>query len=217
LKASRTLVRLDPRTGAVVDRVSTPLRPAKVAADAGGVWVVGRAERARGPDELLHYDREVHLTRRVTIGHGVGAILLDGDALWIAELRYPRVLRLDVRSGRPREIARLDSTAFALTLGGGYLWASLRTADSAARIDTRSGNVVPSAAGHQPAQLAFAGGRLLVANQTDHTVVSIDPRTVRPVGDPVRVGLGPYAMIFALGRVWVTGVGEDTLTRLDLG
>jgi predicted Ser/Thr protein kinase len=216
LKASSTLVQVDPRTGRVVRRVRTPLRPAKLAADAGGVWVVGRAASPGGPDELLRYDRDGTLLRRVSIVHGVGAILLAGGVLWVAELRFRRVIRVDTRSGRIREVAHLDELAFALTFGGGYLWATEPRADQAARIDVHTGNVVNCATGHQPAGLAFVGGRLFVANRTDHTVVAIDPRTTRRIGDPIRVALGPYAMTYGLGHIWVTGVGEDTLTRLDL-
>jgi hypothetical protein len=136
--------------------------------------------------------------------------------LWVAELRFRRVIRVDTRSGRIREVAHLDELAFALTFGGGYLWATEPRADQAARIDVHTGNVANCATGHQPAGLAFVGGRLFVANRTDHTVVAIDPRTTRRIGDPIRVALGPYAMTYGLGHIWVTGVGEDTLTRLDL-
>ena len=56
-----------------------------------------------------------------------------------------------------------------------------------------------------------------MANESDHTVVAIDPHAPPPIGDPVRVALGPYAHGgTGLGHLWVTGIGEDPLSRLDL-
>ena len=193
----------------------TPLRPAKVAADAGGVWVVGRAARPRGDDALMRYDRSGRLRRRFTIAHGVGAIELAGGAVWIAELRFPRVIRIDPRTGRVREVAHLNGTAFDLTFGGGYLWASEPRENAAARIDVRSGNVVNCATGRRPSGLAFVGDRLYVANETEQTVTAINRHTARSASHPVSVALGPYAVAHGLGHLWVTGIGEDTLTRLD--
>jgi len=66
-----------------------------------------------------------------------------------------------------------------------------------------------------PAGLAFAGGRLLVANATGHTVVVIDPDDLEPVGDPLAVPLNPWAVVAGSGHVWVSGLGESTLTRID--
>ena len=62
----------------------------------------------------------------------------------------------------------------------------------------------------------IAGGRVLVACTYDHTIVSIDPRLVRPVGRPLRVPFNPYAMAAAGRHVWVTNFGADAVTRLDV-
>ena len=216
LRASSTLVQVDPRTGRVAQRIPTPLAPAKLAADADGVWVVGRAANPGGADELMRYDRAGKLLRRIPIAHGVAALELAFGVLWVAELRLNRVIRIDPADGRIRAVAHLDDGVFALTFGGGYLWATEPKSDQAARIDVHTGNVVNCPTGHQPAGLAFVGGRLFVANESDHTVVAIDPATAHRIGDPVRVGLGPYALRYGFGHLWVTGIGEDTLSRLDL-
>jgi DNA-binding beta-propeller fold protein YncE len=212
-----TVVRVDPRTGRVTDRLRTPLRPVALAADADSLWVVGRAAVKGDPDALLHYDLGGHLVRRVDISHGVGAIALGGGALWAAELRSSRVLRVNTRTGRVRTWAPIDVPGFALAYGSGYLWVSERDENAIARIDPRTGAPVTTAIGHQPAGVAVAGGRVFLASTTDHTVIVIDPRTVRPTGKPLEVALNPYAVTAGLGHVWVTSIGADSVTRIDAG
>ena len=75
--------------------------------------------------------------------------------------------------------------------------------------------VVTTAVAQGPAQLAVAGGRVFVASNTDHTVVVLNPKTVRRSGKPLQVPLNPYGVVAGAGHVWVTGLGKNTVTRLD--
>jgi sugar lactone lactonase YvrE len=212
------VVRLDPRTGRITRRLRPPLRPVALAAGADDLWVAGRAATAGGADSLMHYDRRGHAVRRIAVPHGVSAIALGGGALWASEVRHARMLRVDLRTGRLRAWAPLDASAVALAYSGGYLWASERAFNAVARIDThKPGSLVTTAAGHSPAGVAIAGGRVFVASTTDHTVIVIDhPRAARLSGRPLNVAVDPYAMTAAFGHVWVTGQGDNTVTRLDL-
>jgi sugar lactone lactonase YvrE len=212
------VVRLDPRTGRVTRRLRTPLRPVALAAGAEDLWVGGRAATAGGADALMHYDRRDHLVRRIPVSHGVASIALGGGALWASEVRHARVLRVDLRTGRVRAWAPLDASAVALAYSDGYLWATERAFNAVARIDTRKpGSLVTTAAGHSPAGVAITGGRVFVASTTDHTVIVIDhPRAARLSGRPLNVAVDPYAITAGFGHVWVTGQGDNTVTRLDL-
>jgi YVTN family beta-propeller protein len=60
-----------------------------------------------------------------------------------------------------------------------------------------------------------AGGRLFVANRNDNTVLVFDPATLKRIGKPIEVGFNPYAMVADERSVWVTGLGDNTLTRID--
>ncbi len=135
----------------------------------------------------------------------------------MAELRIGRVLRIDPRTGRSTARAPLEAPGFALAYGKGYVWVTQRDEDSIARIDPDTGTVVASAAGHGPTGIAVAGDHVLVASTTDHTVVVIDPRTAKPVGRPVPVGLNPYALAASAGRAWVTNAAANSMTQLDVG
>ena len=61
----------------------------------------------------------------------------------------------------------------------------------------------------------LAGGHLFVSSRNDNTVVVLDPKTLKPVGEPIEVGFNPYAMVADERSVWVTGLGDNTLTRID--
>ena len=71
-------------------------------------------------------------------------------------------------------------------------------------------------AGHSPNGVAVAGGRVFVASRTDHSVIVFDPRTARQAGRALDVAVDPYAVAAGFGHVWVTGQGDNTVSRVDL-
>ena len=99
--------------------------------------------------------------------------------------------------------------------GGGNLWVTYEGEDAIARSASATGAATGSA-GNGPAQLAYARGRVYVASRNDQAVITLDPRTLAPVGQPVRVGLNPFAIVADGRTVWVTGLGDNTLTRIPL-
>ena len=60
----------------------------------------------------------------------------------------------------------------------------------------------------------MAGGRLYVTSNADHTVLTMNPRTVDQEGRPLRVSHNPYAITADARDLWVTGLGENTLTEI---
>jgi DNA-binding beta-propeller fold protein YncE len=75
--------------------------------------------------------------------------------------------------------------------------------------------MVTTSAGHGPTQVTVAGGRVFVASRNDQAVFVLDPVNLAPVGEPIRVGLNPYAMVADGHSVWVTNLGDNTLSRID--
>ena len=208
-------MRFHPRSGRLLGRIQTPLHPVGLALGKNDFWVAGRAGGGR-PDSLFHYTADGQLLQSVSAGAGVTGIALGGGALWVGTRHPHRVQRLDLRTGRLEPWARLDTPGFGIVYHAGSVWVTMRGADAVARVDVRSRAVVLSATGRAPAGLLIAGGRVLVACTYDHTIVSIDPRRVRPVGRPLRVPFNPYAMAAAGRHVWVTNFGADAVTRLDV-
>ena len=111
--------------------------------------------------------------------------------------------------------AKLAGPAAFLDTGAGYLWASMNTEDLITQINPRRfGDVATSSAGDRPQQSVAAGNRVYVAANTDHTLVAFNPKSRRRVGTPIPVENNPYALAADSRYVWVTGLGENTLTRL---
>ncbi len=209
------VVGVNAESGHVEARITTPLPPVRVAADSDGFWAVGRGAPPESPDLLLHYDRATgQFVHQIEFDSGINAIALGGGAVWIALMLKERVVRLSPSTGEQRS-AVLSGPAKSLAYGLGYLWASEPDDNAVARVHPRRFQVVTTAVAQRPAQLAVAGGQVFVASNTDHTVVVLNPKTVRRSGKPLEMPLNPYGVAAGGGHVWVTGLGENTVTRLD--
>ena len=207
-----SVIELDSRTGRVRRRLPIPVAPFLVAADSGGLWVAGHQPGA-APDVLFHFDVAGRLLGKLAVRDDITALEVGGGKVWIAHSGVPRILGYDADL-RTRDHAWLEADAKALAYGDGHLWASVAD-DSVARYDPRSNQTVKSKAASSPAGLAVAGGRVFVASNTDHTVVVIDPETTRPVGEPLTVPPNPWAVTAGAGHVWVSGLGTNTVSRID--
>jgi DNA-binding beta-propeller fold protein YncE len=207
-------------SGRIVRRWPTPGKwPIAVAAEPDGtVWVAIRSLVAGGPDTIAHYTATGDRLSAVEVPRGVTAIVRGGDFIWAAVARTAKIVRVDRHSGRMRTWARLIYAAHSLAWAGGYLWATSPDGNSLARIDPRVKNSqINTNAGHFPEGVAMAGGRLFVASYNDQSLLVIDPKSLKPAGPAVTVPFNPYAVVAAGRHVWVTGLGENTVTRVDLG
>jgi hypothetical protein len=215
LERPASVVRLDAAPVRRSGTVGLPADPVALDATPAAVWVAVRGRR--GADVLLRYDASTRRrTARVSLSAGIRAVAASPAGVWVAHRNTPTVGFVDGRTLRQTVSARLRQVAYDLTYGAGFAWASLRTDDTLARIDSRTGAVVSIAAPRRPMQLAVAGGRVFVAGFVDHAVGIIDPRAARQVGRPVAAGLNPFALATDGTRVWVTAVGTDSVTRLDV-
>jgi DNA-binding beta-propeller fold protein YncE len=98
----------------------------------------------------------------------------------------------------------------------GKLWITLLGLDRITRIDAKTRRAVTTSVGSSPIQTVLAGGKLYVTSRDDHTVRVLSPRRgMRPLGDPIHVGLNPFAILADRRWLWVTGLGDDTVTRID--
>ena len=56
---------------------------------------------------------------------------------------------------------------------------------------------------------------MFIASNTDHTVAVIDAATGRPAGEPLAVGLNPFAVAAGAGARVGDRQGDNTVTRID--
>jgi DNA-binding beta-propeller fold protein YncE len=209
------VVELHARSHRVLLRLPQPGPPAAIAADgSGGVWVAIRGPLNEPPDTLIHYDATGRTLWQKDVRQGITAIVLSPRALWVALTKVPRLMAVDRRTGRTRTVPVINQAGF-LTYGGGYVWASAPFDGSVTRVEPRTGRAASAAAGQHPAQLAYTAGRLFVACVNDRTLAVIDPRSLRRVKQ-IPMPLNPYGVTADSGHVWVTSLGEDTVTRVDV-
>ncbi len=207
------VVELDAETGRVVRRLAVPVAPILVAAGAGGLWVAGHGP-GDDPDVLFHYDAGGVLLGRTALDQDATALTLGGGRAWVAFDGVPRLFSFDGRL-RVRSRSWLTAPGKELAYGAGRVWVSVPADDSVARYDPGDKRPVTTLAARRPQGLAVAGGRVFVASNTSHSVVTLDPETGRPVGEPLTMPPNPWAVAAGEGHVWVSGVGANTLTRID--
>ena len=64
--------------------------------------------------------------------------------------------------------------------------------------------------------IVVAGGSVWFADSEGGNVVRLDPRTLRPVGDPIQVGAKPSWLAVAAGSLFVTDQDDGTVSRIDV-
>jgi DNA-binding beta-propeller fold protein YncE len=212
LKPTHEVVRID-AAGKVVARVGVPGEPTRLAVGFGSLWV------GTTGNLLIRYGRDGRERGRTPIPHGIVGLATGQGHVWIGEKDVPEVLRLDPRGANKPEVwTTLADTVTDVYDGGGQLWATLAEADSITRISTTERNSrIPRNVGHRPLRMVAAGGRLYVTVNLDDAVAVIDPESIKPAARALSVPHNPYAITAEAHALWVTGVGEDTLTRIPYG
>jgi streptogramin lyase len=207
------LIRIDSRTGKVAMRLDLGAEPSRVAVGLGSVWIAART----GPPwvgVLIRYDTRHGELGRIPLPRVPSAVAAGGGFVWVTLEEDVRLLRVDPRSDTFAVWIKLSAPGSALSYGAGFVWATLDGIDSIARISPRRGTSVPTGVGHSPEQSVAAGGRVFVAVNTDHVVRIVNPKSALVVGAPVAVPLNPYALAADDQAVWVTALGNNTVTRI---
>ncbi len=207
----RVVLHLDGRTGEVLLRIPVAIEPRRLAVTRHGVWVANSA-----PGGILRYDRtNGALLQTIPVPEGVRGMIAGGDAIWVVKQANNKLARLEPGATRVRDWTNLPGAVRSMRFGQNALWIVLDGENTVVRVDARNGRYGRGAGGQGPAQAVFAGGRVYVSSQDDNTVVVLDPKTLQPVQDPIPVGFNPGAMVADDRSLWVVGVGDNSLMRID--
>ncbi len=226
------LVQIDPTTDEIVARIDlgAEVHPAHVVVtpDSKTVLVTG-AEK----NEVIRIDAASRkILDRIVLGHGSGVhgarISVDGGAIWAAEIDGKCAARVELATGKQDHVdLEGQAVQMAVSRDGRYAFASQYDTKKVARIDLASRAVSyvalpPESQG--PVQLyPAAGGRsMLVADQgilagrpasNKLYVVDIEGLSVTATID---VGVGAHGVVAHDNRAYVTAIGDDTVTAVDL-
>jgi streptogramin lyase len=168
-----TLIRVDPATGRVVQRIHLDGQPTAVAAGPSGVWVVG-VGRLWGVDPVTG---QVVVTTRVAEDlRGGGRVVVDRGAVWVAASAGGALLRADPRTGRV--VARLvGACGGGVVVVGGVGWTPC--AGGLLPLDRQTGPAVPLDGVDLLAISDIAGGWDAIWVMTWARIFRVDPHRLR--------------------------------------
>lgn len=194
ISSKRSVVRINPRTNAVVAQIRVG-RPTSVAFADHGVWVADdsgitridpETNAARKISSLLAPKWPFHLTRRYVSARQL--IAQDND-LWVAASNET-VVRIDAKSERVKAYIHVPPRKDFFQLA-------------------------PVEEG-MPSGLAVSGGFVWVSDAANQAVWKIDTRTDKVAHEPVLVGFKPMVVgNDNLGRIWVSNRGDGTFMEIQ--
>jgi len=210
VKAQGQVVRIDARNGRVTARLTPGAPPSRLTTGLGSVWVTTLFPLP----QPIRYSTSGRELSRARLPIPASAVVTGAGFVWVTLEEDPRLLRLDPRTSNSVVWAKLAAPGTALSYGAGFVWATLNSIDSIAQISPRRTGAVTTAVGRSPAQTVAAGGHVFVAINTEHLVRLVNPRTSRLEDPPVPVELNPFALVADDRAVWVTGLGNNTVSRI---
>jgi len=222
------VVRLDPTTGKVVERVraGAGVGLADISVSNGIVWATDSQT-----DNVLRIDPRTH---RVThIGHNFGfptELSAAGISVWISSFGSGLLRRIDTRTNRVVATIRVGTDPESIALGYGSVWVVNGTGGYVSRIDPRNNKVIAQIdlgndernpnGGPCCHGIAVGYGAVWVAVHRDHKLVRIDPRTDRATSQltipipPSDTSLDVWDAMVGDGSVWVHAEPQ-LLFRID--
>lgn len=235
--ANGSISRIDPAVKQRVHELSVGGRPGPITAGGGAVWILDYESQA-----ILRLDPEVNkITKRIALGEGqqkaiarnqariltfrkptfsaLSDLIFWGGALWVADHGRSRVLKLDPESGeRLGEPIPVGNGPMDLLVADDSLWTVNREDGSLSRIDSASGSLVSTIpVCLKPNEGTLGSHWIWVSCFGDGSIVRVDPKSNRVVGDAIPVGGGPYGVATSEDYVWVAGASSRSLARIRLG
>ncbi|HWI72968.1 MAG TPA: hypothetical protein VNT55_13525, partial [Baekduia sp.] len=214
------VVRIDPKTGHIQgDRVVGSGEAVVVATGAGAVWIGRRAVKTTDPpSSIVKVDPHGGATKEIPFGQeGVGDIATGGGFVWVANRRRPRVSRLDPATS-DRKSTAIGLGQHRVAYGAGQVWVTNyddgTVTQNTRALDNRATSPLPV---RGPQDLTVVGDAVWVVSNLDDSVVQLDAKTGDTVGDPIKVGRNPFAIVAHGGRLWVTNLASASVTRIDVG
>jgi len=218
------LVRLDPETGEVTDRISIPGLPSlegangTIAAGAGGIWLVVD-DRGCEDCRLVRVDPgTLDVEDSARLEAGSAGVVVAAGSVWVTNPIADVLQMVDPdREGSVKKIPVGEGPRF-VAAGEGGVWTHDELGGSVTKVDPTSGEVIATITADELAgeggDVAVGGGSVWI--RTGSTLlIRIDPST-----DQVVERFGPRAgnggVAVTAGAVWLSAYDRDTVWRLPV-
>jgi hypothetical protein len=214
---ARQVVRVRATTGRPIGLPIAMLgEPRAIDAGEGAVWVAEQSPG--GPDNLVEIDpHTATVVGRVAIPEGINDIRAANGAVWVLGRLVPKLIKVSAATRQPIVALKMGRHAERVDVGAGYVWVTEYGEAEVTRVDPKGPKFAHTAVPGRPYGLHARDDGVWVACYGDQSVVRIDPRTGRLVGKPIPVSPNPVGVDVSGHSVWVTGVADDRLTRIDVG
>jgi ABC-type transport system substrate-binding protein/class 3 adenylate cyclase/streptogramin lyase/tRNA A-37 threonylcarbamoyl transferase component Bud32 len=204
-ESTPTLYRIDPRYGAVADRIKLPVgknqvdntAPSEVAVGAGSVWVTTANLVFRLDPQTLKVQQQIPVP---------GGTLLEyaNGALWVASSGYGTIKKIDPAVNRVVSTVKLHDWISDITVGGGFVWATITPDDTLWKVDVNGSIVKTYDIGHDPSSPVFVNGAVWVPVQGG--IARVDGATDEITRYPLA---GRSGQAFAVGSQLYLTTGES--------
>ena len=187
--------RVEPATNRVSARILVPGRLWGLAAGRAGVWIItlaGSRVSPKTPREIRHIDPRANtigpplLTSRCDFALAVGL-----RRLWVSDLCAKTVTAVGRRVGRSVPVAE---ASVGLAVGKRAVWVKSQSEPSVRRLDPRNGRLLARIRVRGTWLATNGGDRVWVLDPGDGRaglLRTIDSRTNRVVGRPIRIAANP--------------------------
>jgi DNA-binding SARP family transcriptional activator/ABC-type oligopeptide transport system substrate-binding subunit/streptogramin lyase len=205
------MVRVDPYSGRVLGRVSSPF-----GGNALGWLVDGRSLWFSGPrlarmDLASGNEADRYALTRDPRDDQLAGLARGGGSLWVARQHPGQLLRVDPATGAVLHRVGNLPDAYIVAYGDGAAWVA--AFDKVARVDAATNTVTRVPLPPPIAEVAVGGGFAWASNETKGTVYKIDQSG--QIVATYETGLGAREMSYADGTLWVVNQDIGTLTGID--
>ena len=208
-----TLLRIDPRTRAVIGHYGVPgnAPPVGVAAGPDAVWVT----TAYGDDSLRRLDpRTDQWQQPISISSGLAGIAYGADAVWVADKANNVVWQIQPTNGLVSARIPVGEGPEGIVVGAGGVWVANAVAGTVSRIDPVSATVTATIdVGSVPSSIAAGENAVWVVSEGTSRLVRIDSMTNAVVDVPF--GNGPSSVTAFGQAVWVAEGDSGRVSRVD--
>jgi hypothetical protein len=207
--STQELVEIDPDTNQEVRRIKTNILATELAVAGDVAWLVDS-----GAEGVARVDLTTGVVDLRTPFPGAVAVLVDGDAVWVAGIDGTLTLlksasregELQVQTDVPAVRAVQNGRTILISGFGGIL----------ASVDLD--NLTVTGRRTEGGGVAVGDGR--VWTDAAGNIIELDPTTLEPISaltvDPIQ----PHGLVFGAGSLWTVGIdasGKSTLLEIEPG
>jgi streptogramin lyase len=200
------VLRVDPRTGKVRQKVEAGVRTFNLAAAPGAVWAVGNTSST-----VARIDARTGAVKTITVGLAPFDVEWAFGSAWVSNAGDGTVWRIS--GSRVVKKIRIGIEPNGLTAYRGALWVSDHTLGKVVRIDPATNRVTGSVAVAGADWIVGRGDFLYVSQETNR-VAKVDLRSLKVVGR-VATGRNPLGSAFVGARLWVPCIDSAEIDVVD--